>query len=47
MISKFDIDFIIPAHDSVVLKLAQYQNSINAIVVTSSKETCEIARSKN
>ncbi|MEC2197331.1 ATP-grasp domain-containing protein [Bacillus subtilis] len=46
MISKFDIDFIIPAHDSVVLKLAQYQNSINAIVVTSSKETCEIARSK-
>ncbi|OEI75936.1 carbamoylphosphate synthase large subunit short form [Bacillus subtilis] len=46
MVSKFNIDFIIPAHDSVVLKLAQHQDSINAIVVTSSKETCEIARSK-
>ncbi|MCI4138183.1 ATP-grasp domain-containing protein [Bacillus vallismortis] len=46
MISKFNIDFIIPAHDSVVLKLAQHQDRINAIVVTSSKQTCEIARSK-
>ena len=30
---KFKIDFIIPAHDSVVLKLAQHQNELKAKVI--------------
>ena len=40
------IDFIVPAHDSVVLKLAQNVDKLKAIVITSPLETCEIARSK-
>lgn len=43
---KYKIDYIFPAHDSVVLKLAQYQNELKAQVITSCVETCEIARSK-
>ncbi len=46
LIDENKIDFIIPAHDSVVLKLAQNQKRINAIVVTSDQLTCEVARSK-
>lgn len=46
LIDENKIDFIIPAHDSVVLKLAQNQNRIKAIVVTSDHLTCEVARSK-
>jgi len=40
------IDFIIPAHDSVLLKMAENQGLIKAAVVTSCVETCEICRSK-
>ena len=40
------IDFIIPAHDSVLLKMAENQGLIKAVVVTSCVETCEICRSK-
>lgn len=43
---KYDIDFIFPAHDSVVLKLSQCQAEIDATIITSPLETCEIARSK-
>lgn len=43
---KYNIDFIFPAHDSVVLKLSLYQNELSAKVITSPLETCEIARSK-
>lgn len=43
---KFEIDFIIPAHDSVVLKLAQHATKLKAQLITSPRETCEIARSK-
>ena len=46
IIKQHEIDFIIPAHDSVVLKLAENQDKINAIVVTSCAETCKICRSK-
>ncbi|WP_269773650.1 ATP-grasp domain-containing protein [Bacillus safensis] len=46
LIDENKIDFIIPAHDSVVLKLAQNQKRIKAIVVTSDQFTCEVARSK-
>lgn len=43
---KYHVDFIFPAHDSVVLKLAQYQDRLPAQVITSALETCEMARSK-
>ena len=48
IIDKFKIDFIFPAHDSVVLKLAQeYEKGLlKCKVVTSSADTCEISRSK-
>ena len=40
------IDFIIPAHDSAIMKMAENQSIINATVVTSCSETCRICRSK-
>jgi hypothetical protein len=40
------IDFVLPAHDSVVLKLAQHQDELRAQVVTSPADTCAICRSK-
>ena len=40
---EYSIDFIIPAHDSVVLKLAQNAEKLKAKVITSPLETCEIA----
>jgi carbamoylphosphate synthase large subunit len=46
IIKENKIDFIIPAHDSVVLKMAKHQNEINSRVITSTHETCEICRSK-
>lgn len=47
IVKKYNIDLIFPAHDSVVLKLAQHQEEIlPAKVVTSPLKTCEICRSK-
>lgn len=46
IIKENNIDMIVPAHDSVVLKLAQNFSKVNAIVVTSSEFACEICRSK-
>jgi predicted ATP-grasp superfamily ATP-dependent carboligase len=46
IVTQYNIDFIFPAHDSVVLKLAQNRDLINAEVITSDKITCEICRSK-
>lgn len=48
VISKYDIEFVFPAHDSVVLKLAQaFEEGLLACsVLTSPKQTCEVARSK-
>ena len=46
LIEKYNIDLIIPAHDSVVLKLSEYSNQINATIVTSSKFACNVCRSK-
>jgi hypothetical protein len=40
------IDYIVPAHDSVVLKLARNQQTLRAVVVTSDERTCEVCRSK-
>ncbi len=48
VIDEHEIDFIIPAHDSVVLKLAQEKEAgnLHCDVVTSPASTCEVARSK-
>lgn len=46
IIEKYSIDFIIPAHDSVVLKMSESQDILNAEVVTSCTETCKVCRSK-
>jgi predicted ATP-grasp superfamily ATP-dependent carboligase len=46
VIDKYKIDFIFPAHDSVVLKLAENQSAIGCQVITSPVETCKICRSK-
>lgn len=47
IIDTFQIDFIIPAHDSAVLKMANNRSKINAVVITSSPKTCRICRSKD
>lgn len=46
IVKLYDIDFIIPTHDSAVIKMAENQSIINATVITSCEETCKIARSK-
>jgi hypothetical protein len=46
LIRSHSIDFIIPAHDSVVVKMAMEQDKLDAVVVTSPYETCRICRSK-
>ncbi|MGV8049470.1 MAG: ATP-grasp domain-containing protein [Anaerolineaceae bacterium] len=46
VISQYNIDFIIPAHDSAVLLLAENRDFLKADVVTSCVETCRICRSK-
>lgn len=43
---KYKIDFIVPAHDSVVLSLAYNANNLKAKIVTSCYETCRLCRSK-
>lgn len=46
IITEKKIDLIMPAHDSVVLKLSENIDKIKAIVVTSSQLACDICRSK-
>ena len=46
VIEKHDIDLIYPSHDDVVLKLSELKDQLNAHVVVSDDETCDIARSK-
>lgn len=48
IVTKNQIDFIIPTHDSVVLKLAQAggASQLKCAVMTSPLETCETTRSK-
>lgn len=47
IIDEYDIDLIYPSHDDVVLKLAELKNDLNAHVVVSNDETCDICRSKS
>lgn len=47
VVSKYNIDFIFPAHDSVVLKLAENSARLGCSVITSPYDTCRICRSKS
>lgn len=47
ILNKYSIDFVFPALDSVLLKLAEIRNSLNAEVLMSANETIEICRNKN
>lgn len=48
VIDKHNIDFVFPAHDSVVLKLAREKDAgtLKCAVITSPLKTCAITRSK-
>lgn len=48
IIRKYKINFILPAHDSVVLKLAEAAEAgkLQCTLVSSKLETCQISRSK-
>lgn len=47
IVKEYSIDYIFPAHDSVVLKLTSVdKQEIGCEIVTSNYETCNIARSK-
>ncbi|MCS6918030.1 MAG: ATP-grasp domain-containing protein [Chitinophagales bacterium] len=45
-IQKHRIDYVFPAHDSVIVRLAGRDAELGAEVVTSAAETCRICRSK-
>jgi len=47
LIERERIDYIMPAHDSVVLELARRQGELDAVAVTAPVETCEICRRKS
>lgn len=47
VIDQYHIDYVYPAHDSVVLKLTEEQDKIHAKVITSSIDTVSICRSKS
>ncbi|MDD5083594.1 MAG: ATP-grasp domain-containing protein [Candidatus Moranbacteria bacterium] len=46
IVQKYAIDFIFPAHDSVVLKLVQNKQALSCGIISSPVETCETCRSK-
>lgn len=47
IVKKHKIDFIFPAHDSVVVRLAKEINRSGCKLVTPQLNTCEICRSKS
>lgn len=47
VIQKHNIDYIFPAHDDVILALAQNANKIRAGIVSSPLSTCLVCRSKS
>ena len=47
VIDKYRIDYIYPAHDSVLKQLSDARDRLHAVVIASPKDTVEICRSKN
>lgn len=46
LLEKYNIDFIFPAYDDIIVALASRSGELKARVITSPLETCLIARSK-
>lgn len=46
LIAEYKIDFVIPAHDSTIVFMAEHDALINAEIITSDPETCRLCRSK-
>jgi len=46
VLKKYDIDYIFPAHDDVIVALACNSDKINAEIISSPLKTCLITRSK-
>lgn len=46
-IDEYEIDYVFPAHDSVLTKLAIERHKLHATLVAAETETVEICRSKN
>ena len=46
LVKEQSVDFIYPAHDSVVLKLAQHSDEMACTMIGSPLETCTVCRSK-
>ena len=47
VIDEYKIDYVYPAHDSVLTKLALNRDRLHAVLVAAETETVEICRSKN
>lgn len=46
VLTKFEIDFVFPTHDSIVLFLSQHREKLKACLLTSPYETTLVAREK-
>lgn len=46
LLEKWNIDYIIPTHDEIIMYLAENQSKIHATVISSPFETCKIAFGK-
>jgi carbamoyl-phosphate synthase large subunit len=47
IINRYQIDYIFPAHDDVIIALAENANELQAGIISSPPATCRIARSKS
>ncbi|MHA6494562.1 ATP-grasp domain-containing protein [Pseudomonas borbori] len=47
LIAEWDIDIVVPAHDSVILKLAQCREQLQAVAAVPALEGASICRNKN
>lgn len=46
IVEEYNIDYIYPAHDSVLMKLTEYRDKIKIAIVTTTYDTVKICRSK-
>ncbi len=47
VLKTYNIDYVLPAHDSVVLKLSELSEQVNSTVLVAPYKTCKICRSKS
>lgn len=46
LLTRYNIDIVIPTHDSIALYMAEHRDSINAKIVVSNSQTARICREK-